>query len=49
MTQRAYVNKSRKAVLLARAIRKAFKSHKQDYAPPLRETRFLLDAVAQTC
>ncbi len=49
VTQRAYVNKRRKAVLLARAVRKAFKSHKQDHAPPLRETRFLLDAVAQTC
>lgn len=49
VTQRAYVNKRRKAVLLARAVRKAFQSHKQDHAPPLRETRFLLDAVAQTC
>ena len=49
VTRRAYVSKGRKAVLLARAIRKAFTSHQQDYAPPLRETRFLLDAVAQTC
>lgn len=49
VTTRAYVNKRRKAWLLAGALKKSFVTHKRNPAPPLRETRFLLDAVAQTC
>ena len=46
VTQRAYVRRRRKAQLLAMALRNAVVGRARDHAPPLEETRFLLDAVA---
>ncbi len=48
VTMRAYVGKRRKATLLAKATRNAFRRYEHDHAPPLKETVFLLDAVART-
>ncbi|MEM9401438.1 MAG: phytoene/squalene synthase family protein [Pseudomonadota bacterium] len=48
VTMRAYVGKRRKAALLASATRNAFRRYQHDHAPPLKETVFLLDAVART-
>ena len=47
VSQRAIVPRSRKLQLLGSAMRDALRRKRHDYAPPLRETRFLLDAVAQ--
>ena len=48
VTMRAYVGKRRKAALLAKATRNAFRRYQHDHAPPLKETVYLLDAVART-
>lgn len=47
VSQRAVVPMSRKLRLLAAAVRQALRARRHDHAPPLRETRFLLEAVAQ--
>lgn len=48
VSQRAVVPIGRKLKLLSAAMRQAMANRRRDHAPPLRETRFLLDAVAQT-
>lgn len=48
VSQRAIVPFSRKLKLLSVALRQSIGTRRRDHAPPLRETRFLLDAVAQT-
>ena len=48
VSMRAYVGKRRKAALLAKATRNAFRSYQHDHAPPLKETVYLLDAVERT-
>lgn len=45
VSSRAYVRKRRKAQLLAVAMRNSLEGRRQDDAPPLDETRFLIDAV----
>lgn len=47
VSQRAVVPFGRKLKLLSVAVRMAMASRHRDEAPPLRETRFLLDAVAE--
>ena len=44
VTQRAVVNRRRKIRLLLRAVRQALADREEGYAPPLSETRFLIDA-----
>lgn len=46
VNQRAVVERRRKIRLLATAVRKAIAGKIRDHAPPLREARFLLEAVA---
>lgn len=48
VSRRAIVSQRRKLRLLGRSLRICFTSAVEDDAPPLRETRFLLDAVPQT-
>ncbi|MEM1176516.1 MAG: phytoene/squalene synthase family protein [Pseudomonadota bacterium] len=48
VTTRAYVGKRRKAALLAQATRNAFRRYEHDHAPPLKETEYLLNAVARS-
>jgi phytoene synthase len=48
VSKRAIVSQRRKLRLLATSLRICFTSAVEDDAPPLRETRFLLDAVPQT-
>ena len=45
VSQRAYVRGRRKAQLLALAMRNSLAGRRRDSAPPLAETRFLVDAV----
>ncbi len=45
VTQRAVVGTRRKLRLLVHAIRKTFMNRGKRHAPPLKETRFLVDAV----
>ena len=47
VNQRAVVRSRRKLRLLATAVRKACSRQQRDGSPPLKETRFLVDAVAQ--
>lgn len=47
VSQRAVVPVGRKLTLLALTLRQALATRRRDHAPPLTETRFLLDAVAQ--
>ncbi len=44
VTQRAVVNRRRKIRLLLRAVRQTLAEREEGYAPPLSETRFLIDA-----
>jgi phytoene synthase len=46
VSDRAYVDNTRKVRLLATSMRKAIIERPRDFAPTLRETRFLVDAVA---
>ncbi len=48
VSQRAVVSSRRKLRLLGSAMRKAGMRRQTDHAPPLDETRFLVDAVTQT-
>lgn len=47
VSSRAVVSGRRKGLLLGRAMKNAIASLEKDDAPPLSETRFLIDAVAQ--
>ncbi len=47
VSQRSVVPFTRKIKLLSVALRQAMSARRRDDAPPLRETRFLLDAVTQ--
>lgn len=47
VSQRAYVPRGTKLRLLAAALRETLVEKTNDHAPPLRETRFLLNAVSQ--
>lgn len=47
VTRRAYVGRRRKARLLAKATRNAFRRYERDHAPTVREASYLLDAVEQ--
>lgn len=47
VNQRAVVRLSRKVRLLSVALRQAMSARGRDHAPPLQETRFLIDAVAR--
>lgn len=47
VNSRAVVSGSRKGLLLGRAMKNAIASLEKDDAPPLSETRFLIDAVGQ--